>query len=139
MSTGFAARWQPAAAAPFCYPSVLLHLRQCARAFGHPYQDDGGGRPTCKSVDRGVAQPGRAPGSGPGGRRFESSLPDQFLQSLRENPKSGDFNLAGKTAATVRLDPFFPLAIDVLRHVVIGVPNVVARDLRSRSHPQHQA
>src|SRR5271165_4631376 len=25
---------------------------------------------------RGVAQPGRAPGSGPGGRRFESSLPD---------------------------------------------------------------
>ena len=26
---------------------------------------------------RGVAQPGRAPGSGPGGRRFESSLPDQ--------------------------------------------------------------
>ena len=28
--------------------------------------------PTC----RGVAQPGRAPGSGPGGRRFKSSLPD---------------------------------------------------------------
>src|SRR2546421_4406314 len=27
---------------------------------------------------RGVAQPGRAPGSGPGGRRFKSSLPDQF-------------------------------------------------------------
>src|SRR5258706_6582290 len=26
---------------------------------------------------RGVAQPGRAPGSGPGGRRFESCLPDQ--------------------------------------------------------------
>ena len=26
---------------------------------------------------RGVAQPGRAPGSGPGGRRFKSSLPDQ--------------------------------------------------------------
>ena len=25
---------------------------------------------------RGVAQPGRAPGSGPGGRRFKSSLPD---------------------------------------------------------------
>src|SRR5580692_11913982 len=34
------------------------------------------GVPTCTSVDRGVAQPGRAPGSGPGGRRFESSLPD---------------------------------------------------------------
>ena len=30
---------------------------------------------------RGVAQPGRAPGSGPGGRRFESSLPDHSFQS----------------------------------------------------------
>ena len=29
---------------------------------------------------RGVAQPGRAPGSGPGGRRFESSRPDQYYQ-----------------------------------------------------------
>src|SRR5204862_2029412 len=28
---------------------------------------------------RGVAQPGRAPGSGPGGRRFKSSLPDHLL------------------------------------------------------------
>src|SRR5438477_9036568 len=28
---------------------------------------------------RGVAQPGRAPGSGPGGRRFKSSLPDQHF------------------------------------------------------------
>jgi hypothetical protein len=28
---------------------------------------------------RGVAQPGRAPGSGPGGRRFKSSLPDHFF------------------------------------------------------------
>jgi hypothetical protein len=28
-------------------------------------------------ISRGVAQPGRAPGSGPGGRRFKSSLPDQ--------------------------------------------------------------
>src|SRR6266852_9519953 len=32
---------------------------------------------------RGVAQPGRAPGSGPGGRRFKSSLPDQFFQALK--------------------------------------------------------
>src|SRR5438132_3787948 len=31
-------------------------------------------------LSRGVAQPGRAPGSGPGGRRFNSSLPDQYLQ-----------------------------------------------------------
>ncbi len=33
-------------------------------------------------IRRGVAQPGRAPGSGPGGRRFKSSLPDQSFQSL---------------------------------------------------------
>jgi hypothetical protein len=32
---------------------------------------------------RGVAQPGRAPGSGPGGRRFKSSLPDQYFQILK--------------------------------------------------------
>ena len=32
---------------------------------------------------RGVAQPGRAPGSGPGGRRFKSSLPDQSFQILQ--------------------------------------------------------
>jgi hypothetical protein len=31
---------------------------------------------------RGVAQLGRAPGSGPGGRRFESSRPDQFFHLL---------------------------------------------------------
>ena len=31
---------------------------------------------------RGVAQPGRAPGSGPGGRRFKSSLPDQSFQQV---------------------------------------------------------
>ena len=28
------------------------------------------------TVDRGVAQAGSAPGLGPGGRRFESCLPD---------------------------------------------------------------
>src|SRR6267142_2535856 len=35
----------------------------------------------CKSSvrSRGVAQPGRAPGSGPGGRRFKSSLPDHLF------------------------------------------------------------
>src|SRR6266536_1879279 len=36
-------------------------------------------RPRDPVVRRGVAQPGRAPGSGPGGRRFKSSLPDQFF------------------------------------------------------------
>ena len=34
---------------------------------------------------RGVAQPGRAPGSGPGGRRFKSSLPDQSFQTLKQH------------------------------------------------------
>jgi hypothetical protein len=48
--------------------------------FESPHRS-GGGRPPVDS--RGVAQPGRAPGSGPGGRRFKSSLPDQFLQAVR--------------------------------------------------------
>jgi hypothetical protein len=34
---------------------------------------------------RGVAQPGRAPGSGPGGRRFKSSLPDQYFQADKQH------------------------------------------------------
>src|ERR1700754_4079881 len=38
---------------------------------------------SCSS--RGVAQPGRAPGSGPGGRRFKSSLPDQSSQVIKVN------------------------------------------------------
>src|SRR5712692_2654669 len=42
--------------------------------FVSPRRSRGGRHP---SVSRGVAQPGRAPGSGPGGRRFKSSLPDQ--------------------------------------------------------------
>ena len=37
--------------------------------------------PRRPSHSRGVAQPGRAPGSGPGGRRFKSSLPDQFFST----------------------------------------------------------
>ena len=32
-----------------------------------------------------MAQPGRAPGSGPGGRRFKSSLPDQYFQTLKRH------------------------------------------------------
>src|SRR5260370_4034583 len=31
---------------------------------------------------RGVAQPGSAPGSGPGGRRFKSSRPDHSFQGV---------------------------------------------------------
>ena len=38
---------------------------------------------------RGVAQPGRAPGSGPGGRRFESSRPDHFPAVPDGQPKEG--------------------------------------------------
>src|ERR1700689_1398512 len=38
-----------------------------------------------RSRRRGVAQPGRAPGSGPGGRRFKSSLPDQSFQTLKQH------------------------------------------------------
>ena len=33
------------------------------------------------SIFRGVAQPGSAPGLGPGGRRFESFLPDHNLKN----------------------------------------------------------
>src|ERR1700691_1569225 len=36
---------------------------------------------------RGVAQPGRAPGSGPGGRRFKSSLPDHFFSAIYNRVK----------------------------------------------------
>ncbi len=37
---------------------------------------------------RGVAQPGRAPGSGPGGRRFKSSLPDQSFSRSPNCPSA---------------------------------------------------
>src|SRR5579863_9808858 len=46
----------------------------------HHYASRGDGRSV---ACRGVAQPGRAPGSGPGGRRFKSSLPDQSFQTLK--------------------------------------------------------
>ena len=52
---------------------VLLHLSKRIRgknAPGRARQD------VLRTESRGVAQPGRAPGSGPGGRRFKSSLPD---------------------------------------------------------------
>src|SRR5581483_4461479 len=39
------------------------------------------GASTLDVACRGVAQPGRAPGSGPGGRRFKSSLPDQYFST----------------------------------------------------------
>ena len=46
--------------------------------FESPRRSCGGRDP---DVSRGVAQPGRAPGSGPGGRRFKSSLPDQYFEA----------------------------------------------------------
>jgi hypothetical protein len=48
---------------------------------------------------RGVAQPGRAPGSGPGGRRFKSSLPDQFFQSDTNNFWSAAYSGVGDFVA----------------------------------------
>src|SRR5204862_5995445 len=36
---------------------------------------------TTRVCHRGVAQPGRAPGSGPGGRRVKSSRPDSSIQA----------------------------------------------------------
>ena len=36
-------------------------------------------------LQRGVAQPGSAPGLGPGGRRFESCRPDQWQRQVSEN------------------------------------------------------
>ena len=35
-----------------------------------------------KNIRRGVAQPGSAPASGAGGRKFESSRPDQEIQGV---------------------------------------------------------
>jgi hypothetical protein len=54
------------------------------------------------SRSRGVAQPGRAPGSGPGGRRFKSSLPDHFFVLLARLKSSApdmlaDSDFAGAT------------------------------------------
>src|SRR3954470_4915249 len=37
----------------------------------------------CSGFTRGVAQLGRAPGSGPGGRRFESSRPDLLIHKIQ--------------------------------------------------------
>ena len=57
----------PAQHTLFCYNSVVAATNSIL--------------PVRRTSSRGVAQPGRAPGSGPGGRRFKSSLPDQSSQS----------------------------------------------------------
>src|SRR5579871_5993887 len=55
-------------------------LAECYNCCGNPAisNEDARQFPPRPQQSRGVAQPGRAPGSGPGGRRFKSSLPDQF-------------------------------------------------------------
>jgi hypothetical protein len=50
---------------------------------------------------RGVAQPGRAPGSGPGGRRFKSSLPDHLFSSRYTPSKFPKIHAVGKNATAV--------------------------------------
>src|ERR1051326_1756860 len=50
---------------------------------------------------RGVAQPGRAPGSGPGGRRFKSSLPDHLFSSSYAPSKSSKIPAVGKNATVL--------------------------------------
>ncbi len=60
---------------------------------------------SCRYSRRGVAQPGRAPGSGPGGRRFKSSLPDQLppiisTESLLPMPVRNIFHPCLVAAAT---------------------------------------
>src|ERR1017187_5153454 len=59
----------------FCYTGKA-HSRDLTRqAASHGY--------ALSTHVRGVAQPGRAPGSGPGGRRFKSSLPDHIFNNLQ--------------------------------------------------------
>ena len=53
----------------FCYTGRSAFKGKTRQAAPHRY--------AAATQVRGVAQPGRAPGSGPGGRRFKSSLPDQ--------------------------------------------------------------
>ena len=52
-------------------------------SLGWPLRRTGPSAPSGQhtAAHRGVAQPGRAPGSGPGGRRFESSLPDHLVKA----------------------------------------------------------
>src|SRR5215471_18146561 len=83
-----------------CYNLILDY---CLRGAVIPITND-----TALCADRprrGVAQPGRAPGSGPGGRRFKSSLPDhsfqavaafsaeQFLGAIRATGNSGSTSM----------------------------------------------
>ena len=76
--------------------------------------------PVGAQIGRGVAQPGRALSSGGRGRRFESSLPDQFPVNCRfcivTSCKSANKSLNSSYAAVV-----FPLSI------AASVPSALAR------------
>ena len=52
----------------------ILHLIGKLHSISFNKQDN-----LLKTLSRGVAQSGSAPGLGPGGRRFESSLPDHLV------------------------------------------------------------
>jgi hypothetical protein len=56
---------------------------------------------------RGVAQPGRAPGSGPGGRRFKSSLPDHLFSARYADSKLLKIPAVGKNATLFSSRIFF--------------------------------
>src|SRR3546814_12973404 len=76
--------------------------------------------PVGSQIGRGVAQPGRALSSGGRGRRFESSLPDQFLAYCRFCTVSS-CKLAHKPLNSNYAAMVFPLSI------AASVPSALAR------------
>ena len=76
---GFADSLRVGALLSKCYN--LLFENSCIVRHGSAKDERARGIPPRSQQSRGVAQPGRAPGSGPGGRRFKSSLPDHLLQA----------------------------------------------------------
>jgi hypothetical protein len=71
---------------------------------------------------RGVAQPGRAPGSGPGGRRFKSSLPDHLFSSRYTPSEFRKIPAVGKNA-TVLTSLDFQTEVFVTNHEQIQTGN----------------
>src|SRR5581483_1281072 len=74
----------------------------------------------CSRRCRGVAQPGRAPGSGPGGRRFKSSLPDQSFQQLGRTYRFSVYTAVDDfvtlQAALAPQEPFLPGRLYLIIH-----------------------
>src|SRR5581483_295598 len=77
---------------------------------------------------RGVAQPGRAPGSGPGGRRFKSSLPDHLFSSSYTPSKSLKIPAVGKNA-TVLTSLVFYLSFLPQKQFAIHAPSRARTEL----------